>query len=79
MADATPSASMPALTPAQVEAIVHANAAALGLHIAAGHRPGVLAFFALAAGMAQLVDGMALDVEDEPAAVFTPVAPREDA
>jgi hypothetical protein len=66
-----------ALTPQQVEATVVANAAALGLHIAAEHRPGVLAFFALAAGMAELVNAQPLTIEDEPANVFTPVTPRD--
>lgn len=66
-----------ALTAQQVEAIVAANAAALGLHIAAEHRPGVLAFFALAAGMADLVNAQPLAVDDEPANVFMPVSPRD--
>ncbi|MBX3603752.1 MAG: DUF4089 domain-containing protein [Piscinibacter sp.] len=65
-----------ALTPQQVEALVNANAAALELHLAAEHKPGVLAFFALAAGMADLVMGQKLGVEDESGSVFEPVAPR---
>jgi len=64
------------MTPQQVEALVVANAAALGLHIAAEHRPGVLSFFALAATMADLVAAQPLGIEDEPANVFTPVAPQ---
>jgi hypothetical protein len=65
-----------ALTPQQVEAIVAANAAAIDLHIAAAHKPGVLAFFALAAEMADQVMGLPLGVEDEPGNVFTPVSPE---
>ena len=65
-----------ALTPQQIEALVAATAAALDLHIAAAHKPGVLAFVALAAGMADQVMGLPLGVEDEPGNVFTPVAPE---
>jgi hypothetical protein len=65
------------MTKTQIEAIVAANAAALGLAIAAEHRPGVVAFFALAADMAQLVDGLPLGHEDESGNVFAPVSPRE--
>ncbi len=64
------------LTPQQVEALVNANAAALDLRLAAEHKPGVIAFFTLAAGMADLVMGQALGLEDESGAVFQPVAPR---
>lgn len=65
-----------ALSAQQVEALVQAQADALGLRIAAEHRPGVLAFFALAAGMAELVMAQPLTREDESGAVFVPVAPR---
>jgi hypothetical protein len=65
-----------AMTPQQIEALVAANAAALDLHLAAAHKPGVLAFMTLAAGMADQVMGLPLGVEDEPASVFTPVAPE---
>lgn len=61
----------------QIEAIVAANSAAVGLAIAAEHRPGVLVYFALAADMAQLVEGLPLGHEDESGSVFTPVSPRE--
>ncbi len=57
-------------------AYVDAAAAALGLKIAAEHRPGVLQFFALAAGMAELVQGLPLQLHDEPANVFHPVPPH---
>jgi 1-carboxybiuret hydrolase subunit AtzG-like protein len=66
-----------ALTPQQVEATVVANAAALGLHLPTEYRGGVLAFFALAAGMAELVNAQPLTIEDEPAPVFVPVSPRD--
>ncbi len=65
-----------ALTPQQIEAVVAANAATLGLRIAAEHKPGVLAFFTLAAGMAELLQGMPLGVADESGSVFMPVAPE---
>jgi hypothetical protein len=64
------------MTPQQVESLVNANAAALDLRLAAEHQPGVLAFFTLAAGMADLVMGQPLGVEDESGAVFVPVSPR---
>ena len=60
----------------QIERLVNANAEALGLRIAIEHRPGVLAYFALAAGMAELVQGLPLGVDDESGAVFVPVAPE---
>ena len=59
----------------QVEAYVDAAAAAIGLPIAAEHRPGVAHYVALAATMAELVITLALDVDDDPAPVFTPIAP----
>jgi Protein of unknown function (DUF4089) len=65
-----------ALTPQQIEAVVTANAAALALPLAAEHKPGVLSFFALAAGMAELVMAQPLTVEDESGSVFEPVPPR---
>jgi hypothetical protein len=55
---------------------VDAAAAVLGLKIAAEHRPGVLQYFALAAGMAELVQGLPLQTHDEPANVFHPVSPH---
>lgn len=64
------------MTPAQIEAYVDATAAALQLPLRAEHRPGVLQYFALAAAMSELVDGLPLAVADEPAEVFTPIAPE---
>ncbi len=58
-----------------VEAYVDAAAAALDLPIAAEHRPGVVHYVELAAAMADLVKALPLGVDDEPAPVFTPIAP----
>jgi hypothetical protein len=57
-------------------AYIDAAAATLGLKIAAEHRPGVLQFFALAANMAELVQGLALEPHDESGNVFQPVPPH---
>jgi hypothetical protein len=54
---------------------VDATAVLIGLPLAPEHRPGVLAFFALAAQMAELVEGLPLSVHDESGAVFEPLAP----
>ena len=64
------------MTPAQIEAYVDAAAAALALPLAAEHRPGVLNYFALAAGMADLVGAHPLAITDDPAEAFVPIAPR---
>ena len=63
------------MTPLQIEALVDASAAAIELPIRPEHRPGVLHYFALAAAMAELVNGLPLGVADEPAETFTPIAP----
>ena len=63
------------LTAEQVAAAVDAQAAVLGLPLDPAHRPGVLQYYALAASMAELVDGLPLGITDEPAPVFTPVSP----
>ena len=63
------------MKPTPIESIVAAQASLLELPIAAEHRPGVLAYFALATEMARLVDGLELGVEDESGSVFLPVAP----
>ena len=67
------------MTPAQIEAYVDAAAAALALPLAAEHRPGVLNYFALAAGMADLVGAHPLAITDDPAEAFVPIAPRGSA
>jgi hypothetical protein len=60
------------VTPAQIEAFVDAAATALQLPIASEHRPGVLRYFALAAGFAEQLDDVALAPHDEPAVNFMP-------
>jgi hypothetical protein len=60
------------MTPLQIEAYVDAAAAALNLPLALEHRPGVLQFFALAAGMAAVVDEVPLAPHDESAVHFLP-------
>ncbi|HEY0956465.1 MAG TPA: AtzG-like protein [Roseateles sp.] len=57
------------------EAYVDATAALLALPLAAEHRPGVLRYFALAAEMAELVNGLQLATHDEPAEAFVPISP----
>jgi hypothetical protein len=63
------------MTPLQVEAYVDAAAAALQLRLSAEHRPGVLRYFALAAGMAELLAAHPLGIADDPAEAFVPVSP----
>ena len=65
------------MSPAEVEAYVDAAAAVLRLPLDPAHRPGVLNFFALAAGMAALVEAHPLGPSDDPAAAFVPVSPGE--
>ncbi len=67
--------SIPLMERLQVEAYVDAAAAALDLPIAAEHRPGVVHYVELAAAMAGLVMTLPLGIDDEPAPVFTPIAP----
>ncbi|MFT3954270.1 MAG: DUF4089 domain-containing protein [Piscinibacter sp.] len=67
---------MGTLTPQQVEALVKASADAIGLPLAAEHRPGVIAFFTLAASLAERVMDQPLTPEDESGSVFVPVSPR---
>lgn len=68
---------MPDPDPAAHEAYVDAAAAAIGLPLAPAHRPGVLRYFALAAGMAEQVMAVPLGIADEPAEHFVPIAPEE--
>ena len=67
-----------ALTADDIDALIRANAAAVALPIAAEHLPGVRTYFALAAQMAALVEGLALTPHDESGSVFTPVSPPTD-
>ena len=64
------------MTPAQIEAYVDAAAAALQLPLNPEHRPGVLHYFALAAGLADLLAAHPLGSEDDPAEAFVPVPPH---
>ena len=64
--------------PSPHEAYVDATAALLGLPLSAAHRPGVLQYFALAAGLAELVSALPLGPSDEPAPAFVPVSPFEE-
>ena len=63
------------MTPTQIEAYVDAASAALNLPLSAEHRPGVLHYFALAAGMAELVGAHPLAITDDSAEAFVPVSP----
>lgn len=63
------------MTPAQIEAYVDAAAAVLDLPLSPQHRPGVLQFFALAAGFAEQLQAVPLEAHDDPAPVFVPVEP----
>lgn len=65
------------MTPAQIETYVDAAAAALDLPLRRDHRPGVLQFFALAEGMAALLEAVPLAPHDESALRFEPISPRE--
>jgi hypothetical protein len=67
-----------AVTPGQIESYVDAAAAALGLPLDAAHRPGVLQFFALAAGMAAIVEQVPMAPHDEAAVHFTPIGPSAE-
>ena len=61
--------------PVDYEALVDAQSALLGLSIAPEHRPGVLRYLQLAAGMATLVMEHPLTPQDESGSVFVPVSP----
>ena len=63
------------MTPGAIDAYVDAAAAALKLPLSPQHRPGVLHYFALAAGMADLVGAHPLTIADEPAEAFVPISP----
>jgi len=63
------------MTPGEIEAYVDAAAAAIELPLSPQHRPGVLRYLALAAGMADLIAAHPLTVADEPAEAFVPISP----
>lgn len=60
-------------------AVVDATAAVLGLKIPAEYRRGVETYYALAAGMAALLEQLPLTPADESGSVFRPVEPSGDA
>ena len=60
------------MTSNEIEAYVDAAAATLKLPLAPDHRPGVLRYFALAAGFAEQLDAVVLEAHDEPAVNFVP-------
>jgi Protein of unknown function (DUF4089) len=57
---------------------IDATAAAVGLKIAAEHRPGVVRYMQLASGFADQVMNFELKTTDEAATVFTPAEVREE-
>jgi hypothetical protein len=59
-------------------AYIDAAAATLGLKITAEQRKGVALYFALAAAMAEKLEGLPLQAADESGNVFVPVAPEVD-
>jgi len=58
-------------TPAQIAALADAQAAAIGLPLAAAHRPGTIQNLQVIARMAQLVMEFPLPRQTEPAPVFS--------
>ena len=60
------------MTSNEIEAYVDAAAATLKLPLVPDHRPGVLLYFALAAGFAEQLDAVVLAAHDEPAVNFVP-------
>lgn len=64
------------LSPAEIDALIDANAAALGLTVTTAQRPGVQRYFALAAEMAAQVNGLPLAHDDDAAGIFVPVEPE---
>ena len=67
------------MSPAVVEAYVLAASSALDLPLGPEHRPGVLQFFALAAGFAAQLQAVPLEAQDDPAPVCVPVEPSTGA
>ncbi len=60
-------------------AYIEAAAATLGLKITAEQRKGVAMYFALAAAMAETLEGLPLHAADESGNVFVPVVPEGEA
>jgi hypothetical protein len=76
MATPLPAPPVAPLTAADIESLVMSTARALGLPLAAEHRPGVLMFVGLAASMAERLMSAPLTPEDESGSVFVPIPPR---
>ena len=64
-----------AMTPDDIDALIHANAAAVGLSLDPAHLPGVRRYVAQAAQMAALLEGLELGPQHESGSVFAPVPP----
>lgn len=62
------------MTEHELETYVDAAAAAIGLELGTS-RPGVLRYFALASGFADIVNAAPLTVHDESPMAFIPVTP----
>lgn len=71
-----PSAPFPMPGPEALAALLDAQAAVLGLPIAAAHRPGVLHYLGLSAQMAASVFAVPLAPQAESGSVFRPVEPE---
>jgi len=63
------------MSDSELDAVIDAQCALLGLHIAPEHRVGVRQYLQLAAGMAARVMELPLGPSDESGSVFVPVAP----
>lgn len=66
-------------TPLDLEVWMDAQAALLGLSLSEQHRPGVLRYLQLVAGLAPRVMDFPLTPADESGNVFQPVAPAAQA
>ena len=64
-----------ALTPTEIEHLINGAAPAVGLKLTFEQKRGVATYLALAAEMAELVQGLPLGRDDESGSVFTPVSP----
>jgi hypothetical protein len=63
------------MTEQELEIYVDAAAAAVGLELGTS-RPGVLRYFALASGFADIVNATPLTMHDESPMAFIPASPR---
>ena len=65
------------MSPEAISAYVDAAAVVLEVPLSPEHRPGVVSYFALAAGLAELVMALPLGRDDDPAPAFVPIAPGD--